>query len=141
MAADESEEKKGFKVEDRRRFSADGEARSGVEETQTTAQEPPAVNEDRTSEAPPQPGEQAAEISFASFVIGLSAQALALLGEIPHPEDGTTKIDLTGARQIIDILGLLQEKTKGNLDSSESALLESALYDLRMKYVERAHDR
>jgi hypothetical protein len=67
----------------------------------------------------------------------LSAQALAHLGEIPDPMHQAVRIDLEAARQVIDILGLLREKTKGNLDSAESPLLESVLYDLRMKYVER----
>jgi hypothetical protein len=138
MAADESEEKKGFKVEDRRRFSEDGEARPGVDEAEPSQQDAPSEDQERSPEEPPQSGKQAIEITFASFIIGLSTQALALLGEIPHPEEGATKVDLDGARHIIDILGLLQEKTRGNLDSSEETLLENALYDLRMRYVERA---
>ena len=138
MSADESEEKKGFKVEDRRRFSEDGEARAGVDEAEQTEPRAPSEDQDHPSEKSSRKDEPPVEITFASFIIGLSTQALALLGEIPHPEDGATKIDLDGARHIIDILGLLQEKPHGNLDNNEGALLESALYDLRMKYVERA---
>ncbi len=51
---------------------------------------------------------------------------------------GRTVVDLEGARQFIDILGILQDKTRGNLDAREAALLDGALYDLRMKYVERS---
>lgn len=81
------------------------------------------------------------EISFAAFVISLSTQALAHLGEMPNPIDGTTRVDLNASRQIIDIIAMLRDKTKGNLDEAESALVDDALYDLRMKYVERAQGR
>jgi hypothetical protein len=81
---------------------------------------------------------QASELNFAAFVISLSTQALAQLGEIPDPVQGTVRVELNAARQMIDILVILRDKTKGNLDSAEKALLDSALYDLRMKYVEKA---
>jgi uncharacterized protein DUF1844 len=74
-------------------------------------------------------------------VISLSTQALAHLGEMPNPIDGTTRVDLNASRQIIDIIAMLRDKTKGNLDDAESALVDDALYDLRMKYVERAQRR
>jgi hypothetical protein len=81
------------------------------------------------------------EITFASFLFSLSTQALVHLGEIPDPVDGATHASLDGARQIIDILAILADKTRGNLDAAESSLLESALYDLRMRYVDRARTR
>jgi hypothetical protein len=133
---DEKEEKRGFKVEDRRRFSETGEARpnqpeerpepapSGVAGTAAGAQAP-------QREMPP------FDINFSTFIISLSTQALAHLGEIPHPIDNQVAVDLGAAKQLIDILGILKDKTKGNLDTSESGLLDSVLYDLRLKYVER----
>jgi len=133
MAADEEE--KPFKVEDRRRFSESGEARSEVKDSVEPEQKE--TQNEPTAEPYLGPGSEAAEITFASFVIGLSTQALAHLGEIAHPEHGRREVDLMGARHIIDILGLLQEKTSGNLDDGERALLESALYDLRMLYVQK----
>jgi len=155
MAGDDRESEKPFKVQDRRRFSSTGEARpdSEVEAAETppsaaapesppsaAAPEPPA---DAAAQAPTaddyaaHSGEHA-ELTFATFVISLSTQALALLGEIPDPIQGRTVVDLEGARQFIDILGILQDKTRGNLDARENALLDGALYDLRMKYVERS---
>ena len=80
----------------------------------------------------------APEINFPTFVISLSTQALAHLGEIPDPVAGAIQVDLGAARQLIDILGMLKDKTAGNLDGDEATLLEHALFDLRMKYVERA---
>ena len=146
MEGEERERERGFKVQDRRRFAANGEAREEAADQPPqaadagpgTASEPShpsgATSEPRADEPP-------AEITFATFLISLSAQALALLGEIPDPVDRTTRVDLEGARQIIDILGVLSEKTRGNLDAAESSLLDSALYDLRMKYVDRSHGR
>jgi hypothetical protein len=93
------------------------------------------------SGAPAPDAATAPEITFASFVFSLSTQALVHLGEIPDPADGSTHVNLEGARQIIDILAILKEKTAGNLDPAENALLENALYDLRMRYVERARGR
>jgi len=154
MAGDDRESEKPFKVQDRRRFSSTGEARPesevGAAETPPSAaatEPPPAAAPEPPADAAPQAptaddyaahsGEHA-ELTFATFVISLSTQALALLGEIPDPVQGRTVVDLEGARQFIDILGILQDKTRGNLDPRENALLDGALYDLRMKYVERS---
>jgi hypothetical protein len=69
-------------------------------------------------------------------VLGLSTQVLFLLGEIPNPETQLVERDLGAAKQVIDVLGILKEKTRNNLEPSEEALLDSILYDLRMRYVE-----
>lgn len=82
----------------------------------------------RRSNAPPA-GE------FSMFLSSISMQALMALGEIPHPVTQTTQEDLEQARYLIDVLGILQAKTKGNLTPEESALMEDLLYELRMKYV------
>jgi len=75
------------------------------------------------------------EINFASFIISLSSSALFHLGDIPDPATNQTQRNLPLAKQTIDILGLLKEKTVGNLERDETQLLESLLYDLRMRYV------
>lgn len=58
------------------------------------------------------------------------------LGEIANPLSGNVESDIPLAKQMIDILGMLQEKTRGNLDAGEERLIEDILFDLRMKYVE-----
>ena len=78
------------------------------------------------------------EINFVTFVVSLSTQALMHLGEIPDPMTNQRERDLGAAQHIIDILGMLQDKTRGNLDHDEESLLRSILFDLRMKYVESA---
>lgn len=149
MSGDESGREPSFKVQDRRRFSSTGDVREdAAEETVEPAPAPAsesathvggttAPTADQTAPGP-EPG---AEITFASFVFSLSTQALVHLGEVPDPTDDTAHLNLEAARQIIDILAMLLEKTRGNLDAAESALLESALYDLRMRYVDRARQR
>ncbi len=86
-------------------------------------------------------GEAPAEMSFSTFVIGLTTQALMHLGEIADPLQLETGRDLPAAKQMIDLLGILREKTKGNLDQAEEQLLDSMLYDLRMRFVEVARNR
>lgn len=145
---DDDSAKRGFKVEDRRRFSATGDARddapSETEKPAPTAEGSPKTEDstEASAKAPP-PREQAplAEMSFSTFVIGLMTQALILLGEVPDPAGAQTPVDLAGAKQMIDILGILQAKTKGNLDAAEAGLLENALYDLRMKFVQHSRSK
>jgi hypothetical protein len=132
---EEKQEGKGFTVQDRRRFSPEtGEPRADAPETPpATAAEPapaaPAEPQERTQEPLP-------EINFSTFVISLSTQALMHLGEIADPLSGKVSKDISIAKQMIDIIGMLKDKTKGNLNPGEERLMEEILFDLRMKYVE-----
>lgn len=77
------------------------------------------------------------KIDFSTFVLSLSTSVLYHLGLVPDPESGTpAEPNLVLARQTIDTLEVLQEKTRGNLDADESHLLESLLYELRMRFVD-----
>lgn len=139
----QSEEKeKGFKVQDRRRFSSEGELKDehrGQDEPAAAAQASQAETSGQ-KQSPPRQKSAAppAEINFTAFIVGLSTQALMHLGEIPDSASSNPVRDLVAAQQVIDILGLLREKTRGNLDRDEEGLLDSILFDLRMKYVEIA---
>jgi hypothetical protein len=75
------------------------------------------------------------EMTFERFMTSLYMSAMLQLGMM-HEEGGQPRIDLIGARQTIDTLGLLQEKTKGNLTPAEENFLQNSLYELRMAYVE-----
>jgi hypothetical protein len=75
------------------------------------------------------------EMTFERFMASLYMSAMLQLGMM-HEEGGTPRVDLIGARQTIDTLGLLQEKTKGNLTAAEANFLQNCLYELRMAYVE-----
>src|SRR5918996_2495948 len=142
MAGEEKPEGKGFTVQDRRRFSPEtGEARENsaeakgftISSAKETSDETPGKTQTR-SESPP-------EINFSTFVISLSTQALMHLGEIASPLSGKVETDVPVAKQMIDILGMLKDKTRGNLNASEDRLMEDILFDLRMKYVEAVKKR
>jgi hypothetical protein len=75
------------------------------------------------------------EITFERFMASLYMSAMMHMG-LMHEQGGAPRVDLIGARQTIDTLGLLQEKTKGNLTSAEQTFLQNCLYELRMAYVE-----
>ena len=75
------------------------------------------------------------EINFTSFILSLSTSALIQLGEIEDPFTKKQSKDLPIAKQTIDLIGMLREKTKGNLTSEEGNFLDNALFDLRMRYV------
>jgi hypothetical protein len=75
-------------------------------------------------------------IDFATFVLSLSHSALVHLGDAPDPSGGVPPRDVAMAKQTIDLLAVLQEKTTGNLTGEEERLLDQVLYDLRMRYVE-----
>ena len=92
------------------------------------------MNVDKPNEA----AEELPTIDFATFVLSLSHSALMHLGEAPHPETNSVESNLALAKQNIDLLGLLEEKTKGNLTGDEERLLAQVLFDLRMRYVERS---
>jgi hypothetical protein len=80
-------------------------------------------------------GEELPSIDFSTFVLSLSHSALVHLGDAPTLED-TREVHLPLARQTIDLLGLLQDKTRNNLTASEERLLDQALTDLRLRFVE-----
>jgi hypothetical protein len=75
-------------------------------------------------------------IDFATFVLSLSQSVVMHLGDVPNPETEKLETNLVLARQTIDLLGLLEEKTKGNLTGDEERLLTHVLFDLRMRFVE-----
>lgn len=73
--------------------------------------------------------------SFISLVMSLASNAAAALGMMPHPVTGETGVDLKTAKHWIDVLGMLEKKTAGNLDPQEDQMVEGLLADLRMQYV------
>ena len=76
-------------------------------------------------------------ISFAAFVLSLAHTAAVHFGDVPDPSTGTTHPpNLQAAHQMIDILALLEQKTRGNLTAEERQLLEQIVYELRLRYVD-----
>ena len=143
MASEEEKqsEGKGFTVQDRRRFSPEtGEARSEAPEQAPSAE--PATGPSQSGETASESNQESLpEINFSAFIISLSTQALMHLGEIASPISGKVESDVPVAKQMIDILAMLKDKTRGNLNASEDRLMEDILFDLRMKYVEAVKKR
>ncbi len=150
MTEEEQESECGFRVQDRRRFSSKtGEARvpdgedSRPEQHATDAQQAGSDRQKPQDKAPqaetPSRG-PLPELSFSSFILGLSTQALMYMGEVAGPGQ-SLPTDLAAAKEMIDILTMLQQKTTGNLDRNEHDMIESILFDLRMRYVELANKR
>jgi HEAT repeat protein len=75
-------------------------------------------------------------VDFAHYVMSIASSAMIALGKLPDPESGKPNIELATARHLIDVLSMLEEKTKGNLDATEQKLVTSLLYDLRLSFVE-----
>lgn len=145
----------GFRVVDRRRFTAEGFEREPDEGGAEAGGEPGGRSGSATARAQATaarererggPGvkvgepydEEPGEPTFTTLVMSLSTQALVCLGDIPAAPGEAPRRDLAGARSVIDLLGVLEKKTRGNLEPEEAALLERILYDLRLRYVEVA---
>jgi len=135
-----------IRVVDRRMFTPDGQRRTpdAPPEESPAAHPVPgspgpvravAGETPRVASAPPSREQQAASAQFVNLVRNLAATAAANLGEMPNPFTGQVEVDLDGARQVIDLLQALQVKTRGNLTTDESRLLESLLYDLKIAVV------
>jgi hypothetical protein len=128
-----SEKDKGFTVKDRRLFSEEGEPAEKVEPT--SAEGPKRVVESEPSSPDLKSQTPLPQINFPTFVASLNASALVHLGVIEDPVSGKAEKNLAMAKQTIDILSMLQQKTTGNLTPDEDSMLKSILYDLRILFV------
>jgi hypothetical protein len=153
-----------FKVVDRRPFNPDGTPRELAPEEKAEAERaaaaaavqeaaPKATPQTTAASEKPEPAQRSARAarpepetsrsgdplddptSFLSLIMSLASNAAASLGMMPHPVTGETGVDLKTAKHWIDILGMLELKTQGNLDHQEAQVLENLLADLRMQYV------
>ncbi len=143
-----SEEKPGsFKVNDKRRFDAEG-AERGAETGEALSQPEPisaeapsgpqAVSGSTVASTGASDGGSQAEINFSSFIMSLATQALMQLGQMPVPKGMDLPVDRVAAKQTIDLLELLHKKTQGNLEPGEEHLMQDVLHNLRMLYVRKS---
>ena len=121
-----SEEEQGFVIRDKRGRSAPEEPAAAAPASEPSMTPEPSVSPE-ASEAPP--------LSFSSFVFSLGTSSLMLMGETLDPEYPAPPANFPQSKEIIDILSMLEEKTKGNLSSEEASVIGDMLYTLRMKYV------
>ena len=124
---DRPDEGPGFKVIDRR-----GQAGA---ETAAKPAESAAPSPEPHDEAPLGVDASLGPIDFMTFILSLGSSAALHLGDLPDPEAGARRPSLAEAQQIIDLLGMLREKTRGNLTPEESRFLDGLLYDLRLRFV------
>jgi hypothetical protein len=129
------DEKKDFVVKDRRFASEDESGKEG-KDTSADEQKPrDAQDQARSAASSQEPETPLPEINFSTFVISLNASALVHLGQLEDPATGAKTKNLPMAKQTIDILSMLEEKTSGNLTTEEENILKNVLYDLRINYV------
>ncbi|MFN0087855.1 MAG: DUF1844 domain-containing protein [Blastocatellia bacterium] len=152
------ENQTGFKVTDRRLFNADGSIRDDAPQEEPPAPEPlPAI-----SVAPPapsagvaaapgaapeafahpetpivgeDPNEMPEQTMFTEFLMGIASSAFIYLGLVEHPATGRRQVDLRAAKEAIDMLLMLREKTRGNLTGGEEKFFDDLLSDLKMQFV------
>lgn len=120
-----ADQEQGFVVRDRRG--------SGGSDTSASSSEP--AKGATSSASAPLRESPAAPVTFASFVISLGSSSLMLMGEQLDPHQAPMPVNLPQAKEIIDLLSVLEDKTRGNLTSEEQTVLRDMLYALRMKYV------
>ena len=122
-----AEEEQGFVIRDRR---TSGGAEAAPAASAPSKQSMSATSSTEPSQTPPAP-----PVTFSSFVISLGSSSLMLMGEQLDPQQTPIPVNLPQAKEIIDLLSVLEDKTKGNLAPDEQMVLRDMLYALRMKYV------
>ena len=129
-------DKKDFVIKDKRMFAEGDEDQPIKEETEKPLDDATS-EESESAEAQEQEAEdyQLPEINFATFIFSLNHSVLVHLGVMDDPSTGKKVKNLPIAKQTIDILGMIEEKTKGNLEEDEEKMLKNILYDLRMIYI------
>jgi hypothetical protein len=136
------EEDKGYTVKDRRFLHMSEEEKAALQKEEEARKAAGAEEEAPREEA--ERGRAASdvplpEITFSSFLFSLSTSAFVHLGAVADPATGEADRNLPLAKQTIDLLGLLREKTRNNLTKEEEDLFDHLLYDLRMRYIKEAH--
>lgn len=150
----ETPKERSFQVVDKRRFDAAGKERGSEGEQPPESEHSPVM--DGATPRTAAPGENASTtttsassftmsesnatdeaepVAFTSFIMSLATQVLVQLGEMPPPQGMEIPIDLESARQTIDIMTMLQRRTKGNLSAEETRFMEEVLHSLRISFI------
>lgn len=149
------EKKEPIKVTDRRSFTMEGERRA-PEGTETPSSDASTTTSSGTSrvqgegfelrrpqqpDAPSSAPPSAQAVDFSSFILSLTSTAFIHLGEMEDPVTHKVEVHLEAARQMIDIIDMLHQKAKGNLDHREEEFISGVLFELKMRYAEKASGR
>ena len=132
----ERKEEKGFVIKDKRIFDESGEARGEA------LKEEAATGDEKSEKTHPEKDDQSTsqeeyipDVTFSNFVLSLSTTVMYHLGDFPDPATNKANKNLAAAKQTIDMLNMIKDKTMGNLDNDEKQLLEGMLYELMLRYV------
>jgi len=129
-------EKTDFIIKDKRMFSEEDQDKKKAEQAESSGKEAKAQeSQDASASEEAEASYQLPAINFPTFIFSLNSSTLVHLGIIDDPTSGKKVKNLSLAKQTIDILGMLEEKTRGNLTKDEESMLKYILYDLRMLYV------
>ena len=126
MSNNDKAEGEGFVIKDSRSSQLSAEE-AEIQDTQESSKQPGV----ETNQQPEQPF----KIDFSTFIMSLTSSAFYHLGDMADPETGKTETNLPAVNQTIDMLTMLREKTKNNLNEEENKLLEQLIYELQMTYV------
>lgn len=138
MAENENgDNKQSFQVVDKRRFDAAGHERGEPAGAQATVAEASKKEEIAGNFRMEEASASEPEVNFSSFVMSLATQAMVQLGQMAPPPGLEIPVDIESGKGTIDILGMIQEKTRGNLTKEEGKFLEDILHTLRVSYVKR----
>lgn len=133
------EDTKSFVIRDRRGRGDERTESSGAGPSPSSAAQ---AEFSRSAAAGPAHDQEPRQpVTFSSFIFSLGTSALMLMGEQLDPQQGRMPVNLPQAKEIIDILSMLEGKTKGNLTGEEQSVLTDMLYALRMKYVDLASEK
>lgn len=137
---EEDKKEKGFVIKDKRLFDESGDVRQEeLKKAEETA--PDQKKESPTEKTASEEGQETQEeehypeVNFASFVLSLSTSAMYHFGDFPDPVSKKSERNLPAAKQTIDLLSMLKDKTAGNLDEGEKSLIDGLLFELKLRYV------
>jgi hypothetical protein len=128
----EEKESEGFVIKDKR---SSHQSDDEIRETDQERAKEQAKEQARNKEAEAQTSQGPMDINYSTFVLSLTSSAFYYLGDLPDPTTGQVQENLPAVKQTIDILAMLKNKTRGNLDAEEEKLMDQLIYELQMKYV------
>ena len=132
-----TQEGKGYEVKDRRAFTPEGELKEDAAAAPAAAPKPP--EPPPPAQEAPAPGAEHPPLEFGQFILSLATAALFHLGDAHEEGKEPPPLNLPLAKETIDIVAMLKDKTKGNLSRQEEELTEGILFDLRMRYVAKVN--
>ena len=133
MSEEENVEGEGFVIKDKRSSQISEDDATLQDEQETKGQE---KQTDSSTEKETEPF----QVDFSTFIMSLTSSAFYHLGDMPDPSTGKKEVNLPAVQQTIDMLIMLREKTKDNLNEDEKKLLEQLVYELQVKYVAKTKE-